>query len=90
LKTYIENIVTCLTQGRRQDVAAGGTKNYKGGTFLNTMLDACSNRHEKVACKVYSHLFVYFDPESYTDMNAEPAEHRRLMFCNLDKCRDKK
>jgi len=23
-------------------------------------------------------------------MNAEPAEHRHLMFCNLDKGRDKK
>jgi len=34
-------------QGRRQDVAAGGAQNHKGGTFLNTMLDVCSNRHEK-------------------------------------------
>jgi len=33
---------------------------------------------------------IYFDPECYTDMNAEPAEHRHLMFCNLDKGRDKK
>jgi len=39
-----------MHQGRRQDVAAGGAKNYKGGTFLNAMLDAWSNRHEKVAC----------------------------------------
>jgi len=43
-----------------------------------------------VTCKVYSHLLIYFDPESYTDMKAEPAEHRHLMFCKLDKCRDKK
>jgi len=34
-------------QGRRQDVSAGGAKNHKGDTFLNTMLDVCSNRHEK-------------------------------------------
>jgi len=32
-------------QGRRQDVAAGGPKLTRGGTFLNTMLDVCSNRH---------------------------------------------
>jgi len=39
-----------LNQGRRQDVAAGGAKNYKGGPCLNTMLDVCRNRHEKVVC----------------------------------------
>jgi len=43
-------VFTTSQQGRRQDVAAGVAKNYKGGTFLNTMLDVCSNRHEKVAC----------------------------------------
>jgi len=30
-----------------QDVAVRGAKNHKGGTFLNTILDVCSNRHEK-------------------------------------------
>jgi len=38
------------TQGRRQDVKAGMAKNHKGGTFLNTILNVCSNHHEKVAC----------------------------------------
>jgi len=39
--------ITLITQGRRQDVAAGGPKVTRGGTFLNTILDVCSNCHEK-------------------------------------------
>jgi len=54
------------------------------------MYAATATKKSLVTFKVYSHLFIYFDPESYTDMNAEPAEHRHLMFCNLDKGRDKK
>jgi len=30
-------------------------------------------------------ILIYLDPESYIDMNAEPAEHRHLLFCNLGK-----
>jgi len=35
-------------------------------------------------------IHIHLDPESYTDINAEPAEHRHLLFCNLGKGRDKK
>jgi len=35
-------------------------------------------------------IHVYLDPENYTDMNVEPAEHRHLLFCNLGKGRQKK
>ena len=35
-------------------------------------------------------IHIYLDPESCTDINAEPAEHRDLLFCNLGKKRDKK
>ena len=35
-------------QARRQDLAAGGARNQKGGPhFLNTVLDVCSNRLAK-------------------------------------------
>jgi len=51
------------------------------------MYAATATKKSLVTCKVYSH---YFFTESYTDMNAEPAEHRHLMFCNLDESRDKK
>ena len=35
-------------------------------------------------------IHIYLDPESYAYMNAEPAEHRHLLFCNLGKGRYKK
>jgi len=36
------------TQARRQDFAAGGAKNHKGGAhFKNTILDVCSSRGAK-------------------------------------------
>jgi len=35
-------------------------------------------------------IHIYLDPESYTYMNAEPAEHRHLLICNLGKGRHKK
>jgi len=54
------------------------------------MYAATATKSLLMTCKLYSHLFINFDPESYTDMNVEPAEHRHLMFCNLDKGRDKK
>jgi len=79
-----------LGRGRRQDVAARVAKNHKGGTFLYAMLDVCSNRHEKSRLQHVNFTHISLDPESYTDMNAEPGEHRRLMFCNLGKGRDKK
>jgi len=34
-------------------------------------------------------IHIYLDTEIYTDMNAEPAEHRHLLFCNLGWERDK-
>ena len=43
------------------------------------MYAATATKKSLVTCKVYSHLFIYFDPESHTDMNVEPAEHRHLM-----------
>jgi len=57
---------------------------------MNTVLDVCSNRHEKSCLRYVNFIHIYFDPESYTDMNAEPAEHRHLLFCNLGMRRDKK
>jgi len=78
-------------QGRRQEVAAEGAKNQKGeGTFLNAMLDVCSNRHEKSCLRHVNFIHIQLDPESCADMNAEPAEHRHFMFYNLGKGRDKK
>jgi len=73
----------------RQDVAAGGAKNNEGGIFLNTMMDVCSNRHEKSRLRHVNFIHIQLDPESYADMNAEAAEHHHLMFCNLGKGRDK-
>jgi len=35
-------------------------------------------------------IHIYLDPESYTYINAEPAEHCHLLFCNLSKGRHKK
>jgi len=65
-----------------------GAKNHKGAHFLNTILTVCSKGQEKSRLRHVN--FIYLDPESYTDMNAEPAEHRDLPFCNLGKGRDKK
>jgi len=28
-------------------------------------------------------IYIYLDPEIYTDMNAEPAEQRHLLFLQL-------
>ena len=81
---------TPVSQGRRQDVAAGGAKNHKRGTFLHTMLDVCSNRHEESRLRHVNFIHIQLDPESYRDMNTETADHRHLMFCNLGKGRDKK
>jgi len=35
-------------------------------------------------------IHIYLNPESRTDMNAEPAEHCHLLYCNSGKGRDKK
>jgi len=86
----VVQLAVWLEQGRRQDVAAGGAKNTRGNTFLNTMLDVCSNRHEKSNLRYVNFIHILLDPESYTDMNAKPAEHRHLIFCNLGKLKDKK
>jgi len=55
-----------IRQGRRQDVAAGGAKNDKGGTFFNTMLDVRSNRHEKSNLRYVNCIHIQLDPESYS------------------------
>ena len=78
------------SQARRQDFAARGCKNHNGGAlFSNTILNACSNRHNSRLQHV-NFIHIYLDPQSYTDMNAEPTERRHLLFCNLDKERHKK
>jgi len=82
----------CYSQARRQHFAAGVAQIHKrrGVNFLNTILNVCSNRHEKSRLRYVNFIHIYLDPESYTDMNAEPAEYRHLLLCNLDKGRDKK
>jgi len=76
------------SQARRQDFAGGGPKITRGAHFLNKILTVCSNGQEKSRLRHVN--FIYLDPESYADMNAEPAEHRDLLFCHLGKGRDKK
>jgi len=44
---------------------------------------------KKVACNMLTLFILNATPESYTDMNTEPAEHCYSMFCNLGKGRDK-
>jgi len=44
----------------------------------------------KVACDMQTSFTFKLDSEGYTDMNAKPAEHRHLLFCNVGKGRDKK
>jgi len=68
----------------------GGQKSQWGTYFLNTILNVCSNRHEKSRLWHVNFIHINLDPESYTYMNAEPAEHSHLLFCNLGKGRDKK
>jgi len=43
----VTEIFWVFIQTCRQDFAAGGTKTTKGQHFLNTILDACSNRGAK-------------------------------------------
>jgi len=41
---FVIQIFWVFFQTRRQNFAAGGSQNYKGGKhFLNTILDVCSN-----------------------------------------------
>jgi len=68
----------------------GDQKSQGGACFLNTMLHACSNRHEKSRLRHVNFIHIYLDPESYKVMNAEPAENRDVLFCNLGKGRIKK
>jgi len=80
-----------MVQARCQDFAARGEQNSQGGgTFLKYMLNVCSNRHEKSCLRHVNFIHIQLDTESSTDMNAEPPEHRHLLFCNLRKGRDKK
>ena len=65
------------SQAHRQDFAAGG------GTFLNTILNACSNSHEKSCLRRVNLIHIYLDPECYIDMNAEQAEHCDLLLLQL-------
>jgi len=78
------------SQARRQDFAAGGAENHKGSTFLKHNIGCMQQPLRKkslATCKLYSHLT---RPKSCTDMNAEPAERRHLLFCILGKRRDRK
>jgi len=51
-----------------------GQKITRGQHFLNTILNVCSNRHEKSRLWHLNFIHIYLELESYTDMNAEPTE----------------
>jgi len=70
------------SQARRQDFAAGGEKSQGWAYSLHTILTVCSNHLEKSRLQHVNLIHIYPDPESYTDMNAEPAEDRDVLFCN--------
>jgi len=44
MRLFVIQIFWVFIQTRRQDLAAEGTKNHKGETFWNAILDVCSNR----------------------------------------------
>jgi len=58
----------------------GGQKSQGGGTFLNRMLDVCSNRYENSRLQHVNFNCILLDTESYSDMKAEPAEHCHLLL----------
>jgi len=58
--------------------------------FLHLWLKFCNDIDKYWIVPVRKLFYFHHCPEGYTDMNAEPAEHRHLMFCNLGKGRDTK
>jgi len=46
----------------------GCQKSQGGGTFLNTLLNACSNRHEKSRWRYVNFIHFKLDKESYADI----------------------
>ena len=77
------------SQARRQYSSVGGQKS-QGGTFFKYNIECMQQPPRKKSLRHLSIIHIYFDSESYTDMNSKPAEHRHLHFCKLGKGKDKK
>jgi len=87
-KTETLNFIFSV-QDRRQNGAAGGSKNHKERHISKYSVGCMQQLPRKISlaiCKLLSH--VTRPRKLYTHINAEPAEHRHLMFCNLGKAID--
>jgi len=67
-----------------------GSQKSQGGTFLKYNIECMQQPLRKKSLRHVNFIHTYLDPERRTDMNAEPAEHRHLLYCNLGKGGDKK
>ena len=66
-------------------ISQQGSQKWQGGTFCKYNIGCMQQPLRKKSLRHANFIHIEFDAESYTDMNAEPAEHRHLLYCNLGK-----